>query len=157
MLLNELKQFQHAGLFKCKVYYSLYEHRIEFSAYERKEIHSLHVIKNDEIDYPFKFTDRSMFENISLNDKYSEIIFCKNGLITDTRYSNLALWNGLEWHTPERPLLQGCRRASLLDQGRLIAKNISIDDLASYQKISLINAMLDLGEIEIEMDHVFFV
>lgn len=155
-LLNELHQFQRKGQYKCKVYYSQHHYHIEYSTYQRKEIHSLQVFENDEIDYQFKFTDRSMFEKISLKSNYSELIICKNGLITDTRYSNVACWNGFEWHTPVTPLLLGCRRASLLEQGVLVTKNISIDDLASYQKISLINAMLNLGDMEIKMDNVFF-
>jgi 4-amino-4-deoxychorismate lyase len=84
-----------------------------------------------------------------------EIILVKNGLITDTSYSNLAFFDGVQWYTPEHPLLNGVRRQALLKQKRVREKRITPDELGSFVKLSLINAMLDLGEVEVPCTSVY--
>ena len=59
------------------------------------------------------------------------------------------MFDGERWLTPKHPLLMGTKRASLLEKHVLKEADISVETLMNAQKVSLINAMIDLGEIEI--------
>lgn len=83
-----------------------------------------------------------------------ELIIVKNGIITDTSYANLVFYNGKEWHTPSRPLLQGTKRQKLIDEGKIKEREIRVHDLKKFTKCSLINAMLDIGEIELPVNKI---
>ena len=84
-----------------------------------------------------------------------DIIIVKDGLITDASYANLIFWDGENWFTPNTPLLKGVQREKLLKDGLIQEKEIKPSDLASYQKVALINAMLDFKDkIELSIDHV---
>jgi 4-amino-4-deoxychorismate lyase len=84
----------------------------------------------------------------------NEAVIIKNNRITDTTYANLALWNGSEWHTPLYPLLKGTKRQLLLQSNQIVEQDILVTDLMRYQKVSLINAMLELGELEIMIGRI---
>ena len=56
---------------------------------------------------------------------------------------------------PAHPLLKGTKRGSLIDAGQLAECEIRVIDLPHFQSISLINAMLDLGDTVIEISQVF--
>ncbi|MCX8011124.1 MAG: chorismate-binding protein, partial [Ignavibacteria bacterium] len=66
------------------------------------------------------------------------------------------LYDGSDWVTPSTPLLKGTKRQMLIDNKRIIEKNITSTELKDYQKLALINAMLDLGEIVIDIENVFY-
>lgn len=76
-----------------------------------------------------------------------EVVIVKNGLLTDTSYSNIALFNGSHWVTPRQPLLRGTMRQSLLDDGVLAEQDIKAEDWNSFRQVSLINAMMPLGRL----------
>ena len=71
-------------------------------------------------------------------DGFDEVVIVKNGFISDTTISNLAFFDGSEWHTPNTPLLKGTKRAELLDSGFLKEKTIKLFQLVE----KLINRML---------------
>jgi 4-amino-4-deoxychorismate lyase len=147
---GHIKQTAKNGLQKCRVFYNDIDCQLTCNEYEKKKVHNLVSVFNDKIDYPYKYTDRSCFDIYkSRSDDQSDILIIKNGRITDSSYANIALWNGSEWHTPLYPLFYGIKRKLLLHQGLLLEKDIFIADLAQYEKVSLINSMLDLGETEI--------
>lgn len=72
-----------------------------------------------------------------------DILIVRHGLITDTSFSNILLLDGMQWVTPAEPLLAGTCRARLLQQQRIIAKTIHLEDLSKYSHFMLINAMRD--------------
>ncbi|WP_333578016.1 aminotransferase class IV, partial [Leyella stercorea] len=78
----------------------------------------------------------------------------KNGLLTDTSFTNVAVFDGERWLTPKYPLLLGTKRASLLERQVIKEADISVETLMNAQKVSLINAMIDLGEIEISIANI---
>lgn len=78
------------------------------------------------------------------------MLIVRNGRLTDTSIANVALWNGTEWHTPSFPLLKGTHRQRLLDEGRIVERDITVDDLSLYSRVRLFNAMISFGEIEID-------
>ena len=58
--------------------------------------------------------------------------------------------------TPRHPLLPGTKRAALLDKGMIQKADITLEDLRNANKVSLFNAMIDFGEIEIAIENVHF-
>lgn len=133
-------------LYKCRVVYDEAIKEIEWVRYKAKEIKAIKVVECNDIDYSYKFLYRNIFDKLlkeSNCKENEEILIIKNGRVTDTSYSNIALYNEKEWHTPMHPLLQGTKRAMLLQKGLLVEKDIMEKDLSDYKEIKLINAMLD--------------
>ena len=123
---------------------------IEYAPYKMKEIHSLKVVEDDSIDYTYKSTDRSALNAlVAQKGDCDEIIIVKNGLITDTSFTNLALFDGNNWLTPKHPLLLGTKRAQLLEAGIIEEAELTLEDLRKTEKVSLFNAMIDFGEREV--------
>lgn len=85
-----------------------------------------------------------------------EIIIVKHGLLTDTSFTNLAIYDGNHWITPKRPLLLGTKRAALLDKGIIQEADITLNDLRNAVKVSLFNAMIEFGEREVPIGNVRF-
>lgn len=135
------------GFNKCRVIYGRIIKKVEFLPYVPREINTLKVIHDDQIDYHLKFALRDHFVRLlSFREDCDDILIVKNGLITDTSYSNILFYDGYHWITPYKPLLEGTQRQYLLDSGFIIAKKIEMDDLAKFQKFMLINAMLEFDE-----------
>ena len=143
-----LPDFKHSGKYKFRVEYYAKAWRIDHSVYTPKSIDSVKIVESD-IDYGFKYADRSELNQLVTLSDADEILIAKDGQITDSSYSNLAFFDGSQWFTPKSPLLDGVRRRQLLASGRLSEKDITLNDLQSFQKGCFINAMLDLGELEV--------
>jgi len=142
-------------LLRCKVIYN--EEGIEdvqYFKYKKREISSFKLVFCDEIEYSKKYLDRSSLDNLYLQKEIAdEIMIIKNGLVTDTSISNIAVFDGTNWITSKKPLLYGTTRARLIDEKRIFEKDISLDMLKSAKKISLMNAMIDFDILE---DYSFF-
>lgn len=133
--------------YKLNILYDMKGYKIKYSEYEQKKYSAIQLAKNDAITYNWKYSNRLLLEKIEKEVQAQSIaIIVKNGLITDTPISNIALWNGKEWHTPLHPLLYGTRRQFLINNHFLIEKEITESDFKSYEKISIINAMNDINE-----------
>ena len=88
----------------------------------------------------------------------SDIIIVKNGFVTDSYYGNLLFFQNGKWYTPVSHLLSGVQRSVLLEQGLIEERTIHVRDLRKYEKVKIINAMLDLAsgpEIDIADVHIF--
>ncbi|PZP40799.1 MAG: hypothetical protein DI598_19080, partial [Pseudopedobacter saltans] len=108
------------------------------------QIEKLFLVKNDTIDYSFKYLDRTDLDKMKLPfDQNEEIIIIKEGLLTDTTFTNIAFYNGIRWETPESPLLEGTQRAFLLEQNIIHPATIHKNELGHYSTIRLFNAMVD--------------
>jgi 4-amino-4-deoxychorismate lyase len=144
------------GLQKARIVYD--EHGIierTFAPYSIRRIQNIAVVEDNSISYPWKSTNRSML--VKQREKapsYDEVIIVKNGYITDTSYTNLCFIDGNTWFTPDTPLLPGTMRQRLLDQGIIKEKSIPLSDLHKYQSVSLINAMMDLGDLVIPVNKI---
>ncbi|MDX9791404.1 MAG: hypothetical protein RBT61_11275 [Candidatus Kapabacteria bacterium] len=84
----------------------------------------------------------------------AEPIFVKNGFVTDSSYTNLVFESDDGFFTPDSPLLEGTKRAALLDSGLIKSIAININSLSRYNKVHLINSMNDLGESTYDIDKV---
>ncbi len=128
---------------------------VEAVPYYKKGIQQLVLLEDNEIEYALKFANRSRLEQLhTLAGPENDCLIVKHNRLTDSSYANLAFWNGTEWHTPMYPLLAGTKRKFLLESGKIYEKDILVGDLIHYQKVSLINAMLELGDIELDTDRI---
>jgi 4-amino-4-deoxychorismate lyase len=140
------------GLFKCRIVYDKQIQEITFEKYKRKKITTIKLIHDESISYSHKYENReNILQHSKKLKKGEELLFVKKGLLRDGSYSNVALYNGSEWHTPAFPLLKGTKRAELLTEGIIKPKRLKVDDLKKYQKISFINAMNDLNELALSL------
>ncbi|MBM4176537.1 MAG: hypothetical protein FJ213_10260 [Ignavibacteria bacterium] len=138
-----------SSLVKCKVVYSDEIQSIDLSEYRIRKIDSLKIVECNDIVYDHKFLNREKLDELKVKNVQSpsqDILIVKNGMITDTSYSNVVLFNGTNWFTPSTSLLKGTKRASLLDENQIHETEIKLKDLKNYQKIKLINAIIDLDE-----------
>lgn len=135
------------GVVKCNIKYGADIQHVNFSVYEKRIIRSLKMVGSGEIDYHLKYSDRSLLENLfMLRGLSDEIIVILNGLVTDTSMSNLIFFDGEKWFTPAIPLLKGTCRNRLLAEGKIIEKDIRVENIRSYTGCKLINAMRDPDE-----------
>lgn len=133
---------------KCRIVYSDTIHEIEFSTYTLRTIRRIAIVANNDIDYKFKYLDRSCFSDLQRNNSgFDEIIIIKDGFVTDTSYSNVVFEDecgGL--FTPTTTLLNGTKRRQLIDLGKIEEREIKERDIWKYSKLYLINAMIDLED-----------
>jgi len=114
--------------------------------YHVRSIRSLKLISCDDIDYEYKSADRRQLAALAaMKGEADEVVIVRNGLLTDTSYSNIALFDGQHWVTPRLPLLKGTMRQSLLDKAQITERDIRAEEWEEFQAVSLINAMMPLG------------
>lgn len=147
--------FPQQGIYKCRIVYDSDLQLLEYTPYVRREIHSLRLMETELESFRYKPEDRSgLNAAFARRDGCDDVLLVKNALLTDTSYSNIALFDGRNWYTPRVPLLYGVNRAELLEKGTLKEKDIKADDLKMYQQISLLNAMIEFGELLLDIDKI---
>lgn len=123
----------------------------EYAPYSMRNIRSLQVVSDDAVDYSYKSCDRSALNAlVAKKGCCDDIVIVKNGLVTDTSFTNIAVFDGSDWLTPKCPLLLGTKRAYLLDSGIIKETDITIHELMQAQRVRLFNAMIEFGEIELD-------
>ncbi|MDE5645717.1 MAG: aminotransferase class IV [Muribaculaceae bacterium] len=141
------------GDVKCRVVYSTDIVSIAYTRYTPRTIRTLRTVTDDSADYHLKFSDRSRLETLAARKgEADEILIVRNGLVTDTSFSNILCVCGDMWLTPAQPLLRGVMRQRLIEEGRAIEADITPDMLragnrAGITAVILINAMLPPGKI----------
>ena len=147
-----------SGIFKVRVLYGNSVQKIEIEPYTFRTIQSLKVVHHESIDYHLKYTDRQILQELfAQRENYDDIIIAKNGLVTDSFAANLLFFDGETWVTPNSPLLKGTKRQLLIDQGFVFEKKIRVEDIRSYLKVGLINAMIEFEEMPvIAVEHICF-
>lgn len=139
-----------SGVVKCRVFYGQDVDLVDFEPYLPK-CFTRFQLKEIEFDYAFKYVDRSAFNQLKSDlPSSTELILTKDGVVTDTTFSNLVFQHrDGKWFTPRQPLLEGTQREFLLDEEVIEERNILAKDLKSYTHFKLINAMLGFDESEV--------
>ena len=147
-----------SGVFKIRVLYGSSVEKIEIEHYYFRTIQSLKVVHHKSVDYHLKYTDRQILQELfGRRGDCDDIIIIKNGVVTDSFAANLLFYDGEKWFTPTIPLLKGTKRQLLLDRGIIFEGEIREADIPGFQKVGLINAMIDFEEMpEITVDQVYF-
>jgi 4-amino-4-deoxychorismate lyase len=145
----DLRNFIHIpdyldnGIYKCRVIYGTSVREVILHQYSPRIIKTLEIVDGDDIDYEFKYLDKTRIESLRKLSGADDILIVKNGFITDASFANIVLFDGNLWITPATPLLRGTKRQSLLEAGIISEYEIKEEDLPRFQKAVLVNAMLD--------------
>ena len=144
-LLSSLQPPQK-GLYKWRIIYNLNgDFEYQFVPYSFTEIKDFELVDNNEINYSFKYFDRTHIDTMKKQSLAQEIIIVKKGFITDTTFSNLIfLKNGI-WHTPKTFLLNGVQRLNLIHLGIIQETEINLEKLKEFSHFQIINAMNDFN------------
>jgi 4-amino-4-deoxychorismate lyase len=136
------------GLFRCRVLYSSDgELTQSYYPYIKRDINTLKLVESD-IVYDKKYADREELERLfKKREACDEIIIVKEGLLRDTTIANLAFFDGVEWFTPKHALLKGTTRQRLLESGFLKEMDITVTSVKKFEKMALMNAMIDFDII----------
>ncbi len=156
-LSSELSKYTvpKTGLFKCRVIYDQQLCSVEFIPYESKQIQSLKVIHDPDIEYTHKYEDRSKIEELFNQRQFcDDVLIVKHGFVTDCSYSNIIFFDGYKWITPHTPLLKGTMRQFLLDAAEIKEQPVTIQDVPSFKSFRLINAMMGFDGPEIEVSKI---
>lgn len=148
-------QLDQQKVYRCTFYYDRDISDIKIIEYQKPMIKSLKIIEANHIEYAYKYADRSSLDQLyDFREGQDDIVIMKNGLLTDGRFANLVFFDGNSWFTPSKPLLHGTKRKKLLEKGFISEKEIGIRDIGNYRKCTLINAMLDIGDCEVETHEI---
>ena len=139
------------GLYRCRLVYNEKKIDVSYHKYKKRDIKSLKLVYDDDIEYCFKSTNREAIDLLyEKRASCDDVIIVKNSFITDTSIANIALYKEGVWHTPRNPLLQGTTRTRLLKMNKLVESDIHVDEIYEYSKVALLNAMIDFDIIQEE-------
>ncbi len=155
-----------SGVVKCRIVYGPSGiGQVEYLPYTQPRIASLLAVEDDEIEYGYKYCDRTRL--IILHDRAAEAgcsdaLVIRQGSVTDTTFCNVAFrvtgsFPEL-WHTPSEPLLRGTMREYLIKQGTVVPCNIPVSALRSglYDRIALFNALNGFGSLALPVSRIIF-
>jgi Branched-chain amino acid aminotransferase/4-amino-4-deoxychorismate lyase len=143
ILSDQLFDKEMKGVAKCRIVYSDSIHSVDCQPYIPRQINTLYLIEKNDIDYTYKYADRSVFQNLPAHAPDEDFLIIKNGHITDTTFSNIVFFDGYQWITPSTYLLNGTQRQRLLRDRRILSRDTKASDLSRFLYARLINAMLD--------------
>lgn len=144
--------FPTHGVYKCRIVYDKLIQLLEFIPYQIRPVRTLQFIDTTLEATVYKPQDRSeitkLFAQRGEND---DVLMVKDGLLSDTSYCNIALFNGIKWISPRVPIVYGTQRAYLIDSNDIVEQDIPFESFLDYQKIRLFNAMIEFGELELNI------
>jgi 4-amino-4-deoxychorismate lyase len=150
-------QYSKNKLIKCRIVYQQKIEKVEFIPYTPKPISTLKVVHDNEIEYSFKFEERTRIQDLLQQRQFcDDVLIIKNGFVTDTSYCNILFHDGNQWITPSTPLLKGTMRQMLIDTAEIKEESITIQDIPSFKRFRLINSMLGFDGPEIEVSRIVF-
>lgn len=161
--LDNMTPIPDVGLYKCRLIYSREIKKVELEVYVPRKVNSLKIVEGGSaIDYHLKNADRSILvELASAKEDSDEVIILRDGLITDTSYTNLLFRsNKGKLYTPSKPLLRGVMLQSLLNMSEAIEQDLTLADIKPGNPLGLteaimINAMMPLSVAPcIPIDHI---
>lgn len=135
------------GLVKCRVVYDMAVREVTFAPYTFRRIGSLRLVEDDAVEYSLKSTDRYELERLfALRKGCDDVLIVRQGMITDTSFSNVVLEDATGLYTPDTFLLNGTCRRRLLNEGIIRERSIPAGELHRYDRLYLINAMIGLED-----------
>jgi len=157
--INEFKNIEEFlnppeyGIYRCRLTYDVsnpeQDIEVTYHQYKKREITSLKLVFNNDIEYSKKSTCRDELDELfASKDEGDDILIIKDLLVCDTSIANIAFYKNGEWFTPKNPLLKGSTRARLLDEGKIVEANIKVQELRTFSQIALLNAMIEFDILD---------
>ena len=101
--------------YRCRIDYNSEIESIKILRYQPVQPRSLQMITSDDIEYSFKFSDRTRLEQLfALRGSADDILIIKGGNVTDTSFANIVFDTGRNLITPSSFLLKELKGAALL-------------------------------------------
>lgn len=146
------------GVVKCRILYDMKIREITFEKYTPRQIRSLQLVYDDQIDYSHKWEDRSALTALLKQKKAAdEVLIVKNGQLSDISYANVVLKIDDKLYTPKNCLLAGTRRQQLLAEGVVEERELTVEDLRRALSVHIVNAMLSLQDgIIVPQNHIYY-
>ncbi len=142
--------------YKCIIVYDNEIHDIIYELYKIKNIKSLKLIHSNDINYNYKFNNRDLINKLKdKKENCDDILIVKNGMITDTSFSNICFHDKSGWYTPSSHLLNGTTRMRLIDTGKIKEINIAESEITKFERASLINTFYDLDVLTLDTAEIF--
>lgn len=133
-------------IYKLRIVYDNKDYNWELEKYTLKPVTNLKIVNVKDFFYRYKYLDRTRLDYLySQRGNCDNIIISVNNYITDSYYANLVFEKDKEYFTPSTYLLNGTKRKFYLDNKIIKEREINIKDLKHFDKIHLINAMIDIG------------
>jgi len=142
------------GKHKIRIVYGSEYPSVEVLPYQIRSIATIKCVNADFLDYSYKFLDRTFLNTLKESAGTDEVIFVKNGKVTDSSYANIIFFDGRQWLTPSTYLLNGTCRQRLLKEGKIKEAPIHYTDIHRFEQIGFINAMLDIGELSLPISQL---
>lgn len=134
------------GIIKLRFLYSNDGYKMESSFLETRNVETLKVVVANDIDYSFKFTDRTQINDLfKQRGACDDILIVKNGFVTDTSIANIIFFDGKRLITPDTPLLPGTHRAWMIANKLVEPKPIRIEDVRKFTRFGIVNALSKRG------------
>jgi len=128
---------------KVRIVYDKTTYTITVEPYTIRPIRSLKLVVDNNIVYDHKYEDRKALNVLfSRRTDCDDILIVKNGVVTDTSYSNIIFRKEDKWFTPGTFLLNGTMRQYLLHKRMISEMPITPANITQFSHFKLINAML---------------
>ena len=151
------KEIPETGLFKCRIVYDNVMKEASFTPYVPREIKRVKVVRDNDISYDFKFSDRGTINRLfELRGNCDDVLIIRRDRVTDCSYSNIVFRKGKNWYTPSDALLKGTMRQHLIDENKITVREIGLNDIVYFETFKIINAMLGFDSPEIEVSDIVF-
>lgn len=152
----ELPEYLDNGIYKCRIVYAHTVQSVSFVPYAISNIARIKIIHDDEVSYDKKYLQRPHLDDLfTKKENADEIIIIKNNYVTDAYYYNIIFEKADKLYTSDTPLLLGTKRQYLIDQKLVNVIPIHYNDIFTFDRIHLINALVDIGEITLQIDAIF--
>lgn len=136
------------GLFKFRIEYDLdNNYKTQIIPYPIIELDDFELVVDNQLDYCFKYADRSVFQELKSKSPADEIIIIKDNMVTDTSYSNILFLKDKKWYTPKSYLLNGVMRQHLLAKKKIKETEISLENIKEFSHFQIINALNDFDDM----------
>ena len=133
-----------SGIYNCRVVYDSAIRLTELAPYTPRTISSLRIVTAPAaLDYHLKNTDRSALAALAAEKgECDEVIIVREGLITDTSYTNLLFKSEKGLFTPRSPLLAGTMLRHLLDSGLVTEFDLTPADILPGNSLGITHAIM---------------
>lgn len=138
-----------SGLFKVRVTYDRKITDIDVDPYTRHAVGEVAFIAADDVDYRFKYADRSALDAMRRQVAPGvQPIMVRHGLVTDALFANVCFFDGTQWLTPAKPMLEGTARAAAIAASEMHAADIRLEDIKAgrFTAVRMFNCMTLFAE-----------
>lgn len=133
------------GRVRCRIDYNAQAFEVKFFSYIPKKIDYFKVVQTENLDYHLKYAARKRFD-FGENLPNGEWLIVNNGKVSDCTIGNLLFERAGQWFCSQDYLLKGTQLTKLLEHGQVQLTEISLADVANYERIMMVNALNPFDE-----------